>query len=405
LPSRPKQSAPIEPAAEPGLTHHALLPAGLNDGLPPDAEHEAAIVERLIRGFAGYGYERVKPPLVEFEETLLGGAGAGMANRTFRLMDPVSRRMMGVRADMTLQIARIAATRLVNVPRPLRLSYAGDVLRVAGSQLSPERQFMQVGAELIGSAAVTADAEIIVMAAESLRALGVANLSVDLNAPSLATALIAELGFDRNQTKRLRVALDRKDAAAVAELTASRGGAQFAALMAATGSAARGRAAIAALDLPASAGALRDRLVSVVDLLGRAAPDLALTIDPIENRGFEYHTGVSFSIFSRGVRGELGRGGRYAAGEAGEPATGFTLYMDTMLRALPAASTGRRVYLPAGTPAADGQRLRAEGWSTVAALESADNRAADDHAAEARRLRCSHVWRDGAARLVEEKST
>ena len=131
------------------LPHRALLPAGFPDMLPPDAGHEAATVERLMAALAARGYERVKPPLVEFEDTLLAGPGAAMANQTFRVMDPVSQRMMGVRADLTLQIARIAESRLQSAPKPLRVCYAGDVLRVTGGQLRPERQFTQVGAELI----------------------------------------------------------------------------------------------------------------------------------------------------------------------------------------------------------------------------------------------------------------
>ncbi len=126
--------------------NRALLPPGLGDALPPDAEFEAGVVARLLESFASHGYERVKPPLVEFEESLFAGAGAAMAGATFRLMDPVSQRMMGVRADITPQIARIAATRLAAAPRPLRLSYAGEVLCVAAGQLRVEREFVQVGA-------------------------------------------------------------------------------------------------------------------------------------------------------------------------------------------------------------------------------------------------------------------
>ena len=107
--------------------HRGLLPAGLGDLLPPDAEREARAIGIAIERFAAFGYERVKPPLVEFEESLLGGPGAALASQTFRLMDPVSQRMMGVRADMTVQVARIAATRLRKAPRPLRLCYAGQV--------------------------------------------------------------------------------------------------------------------------------------------------------------------------------------------------------------------------------------------------------------------------------------
>jgi len=115
--------------------HRGLLPAGLADLLPPDAAREARAIDSAIERFAAFGYERVKPPIVEFEESLLGGPGAALASQTFRLMDPVSQRMMGVRPDMTLQVARIAVTRLKHAPRPLRLSYGGNVIRVRGSAL------------------------------------------------------------------------------------------------------------------------------------------------------------------------------------------------------------------------------------------------------------------------------
>src|SRR5689334_12708522 len=130
--------------------HPALLPAGLRDLLPSEAETEAAAVDALMEVFAAHRYERVKPPLLEFEDSLLAGSGAAVAEQTFRLMDPVSQRMMGLRADTTPQVARIAATRLGLEVRPLRLCYAGQVLRVRGSQLAPERQMAQAGIELIG---------------------------------------------------------------------------------------------------------------------------------------------------------------------------------------------------------------------------------------------------------------
>src|SRR3954453_7207875 len=146
----------------------ALLPAGLRDGLPPDAAQRAQVSERVIAEFPAHGYERVEPPLVEFEDGLLAGGESGQ--QLFRLMDPLSQRMMGVRADMTIQVARIASTRLVPQPRPLRLCYAGDVLRVKGTQLRPERQFAQVGVELIGASSVAADVEVVRLAADALGA-------------------------------------------------------------------------------------------------------------------------------------------------------------------------------------------------------------------------------------------
>ena len=133
------------------------------DLLPPEAALEAQATEKLITTFYCNGYQLVKPPLVEFEDNLIVGSGAATAAQSFRLMDPDSQRMMAIRADMTVQISRIASSRLGHLPRPLRLSYAGQVLRVKGSNLRPLRQFGQVGAELIGSGAPDADIEMIIL--------------------------------------------------------------------------------------------------------------------------------------------------------------------------------------------------------------------------------------------------
>src|SRR6266550_3403934 len=198
--------------------HPALLPAGMHDFLPPEAEVEAQVVAQLMKTLTAHGYERVKPPLVEFEETLLSGAGAAMASATFRMMDPASHRMIGVRADITPQIARIAAARLGDVPRPLRLSYSGQVLRVTGSEIRPERQVGQVGAELIGPEAVAADVEAITVAAEALAAIGVPHLSVDITLPTLVPAIAEAYGIVGSQAAALRAALDHKDVAAVASV-------------------------------------------------------------------------------------------------------------------------------------------------------------------------------------------
>ena len=374
------------------ILHPALLPLGLRDLLPPDAAAEAAVVARMMAVLESHGYERVKPPLVEFEETLLAGPGAAMAQETFRLMDPVSQRMVGLRADMTPQVARIAANRLTKAPRPLRLSYAGQVLRVRGGQLRPERQIGQVGAELIGADGATADVEAIAVAAEALLGLGIAGLSVDLTLPRLVPAICETYGIAGPAAAALRSALDHKDAAKVAE-TGGTAASLLARLLAAAGAAPPALAALAVLALPEAAAAERARLHEVAALLAARLPKLHLTVDPVENRGFEYHTGISFSFFARKGRAELGRGGRYIAGNGKpEPATGFTLYTDTVLGVIAPPAPARRIFLPAETPLAAGRALRAEDWVTVAALG-----AGADVKAEARRLGCSHAFIAGAA--------
>lgn len=368
----------------------ALLPEGFYDVLPPDAAQEAAVIERMMAVLGGHGFDRVKPPLVEFEDTLLSGVGASMARHTFRLMDPMGSRMLGLRADMTVQVARIARSRLAAAPRPLRLAYAGQVLQVRGTQLRPERQFAQVGAELIGGAQPAADAEAALLAVEALQAVGVDRLALDLTEPTLVPALLGALGVEGDAGTALRHALDRKDAAAVAQL----GGAAAAALsglLAASGPADAALAALSCIDLPAVTRPILDRLAEVVRLIRASAPELMVTVDFVEHRGFEYHTGVAFTLFARGARGEVGRGGRYRAnGAEGEEATGFTLFMDTVLRAAPPPQAPRRVFLPRGTAPAEGARLRAEGIVTIAGLEPGA-----DPLVEARRLGCGWVLRDG----------
>ncbi|HKR20489.1 MAG TPA: ATP phosphoribosyltransferase regulatory subunit [Stellaceae bacterium] len=370
--------------------HKALLPEGLRDLLPPDAGIEAEVVSRLMAVLASHGYERVKPPLAEFEDNLLSGAGAAMAKDTFRMMDPMSRRMIGLRADMTPQVARIAASRLKNASRPLRLCYAGQVLRVNGSQLRPERQVGQVGAELIGPSEVAADAEVILLAAEALGGLGVRGLSVDLTLPKLVPAICQAAKLGPEQVDAVRRALDHKDAAALRK-AAGAAAASLGELLKAGGAAEKSLAKLSALDLPKAAAAERTRLADVIARVKRADPGLVITVDPVENRGFEYHTGVSFTVFAKAVRGELGRGGRYRTGNgAGEDATGFTLYADTILQALPESPAPRRIYVPYDADGAAAKRLRADGWITVAGLAAVRN-----PRDEAKRLNCGHLFDGG----------
>mgnify|MGYP001130930095 FL=1 len=374
----------------------------MRDLLPPDASREARAIDVAIERFAAFGYERVKPPLVEFEESLLGGPGAALAPQTFRLMDPVSQRMMGVRPDMTVQVARIAVTRLKHEPRPLRLSYGGNVIRVRGSALKPERQFAQVGSELIGVDSAEADAEAVLLTVDALRAIGVADLTVDLNLPTLVAAVAAGLKQPDEVVARLRRALDRKDEGAIAKAVADKDKADkkvaelFIGLLRAAGPADRGIAQLQKLKLPPAGAAEAARLAEVVALIQKAEPELPLTIDPVEYRGLEYQTGVSFSVFALRGREELARGGRYSAGypEDGvsEPATGFTLYMDAVLAASEAPPERPRLYVEMGTPWRDAAPWQARGYAVVRAVV-----AASDLRAEAKRLRCSHALIDGEA--------
>lgn len=369
----------------------ALLPEGLHDDLPPTAGAEADAINTLIARFATYGYQRVKPPLIEFEESLLTGPGALLSRHMFRLMDPISQRMMAVRSDMTTQVARIATTRLKAQPRPLRLCYAGQVLRVRGTQLRVERQYAQAGVELIGAGSPQGDAEIVLLAADALTDVGVSGISIDLTVPSLVSLVCDASGMDGAAAAAVRHALDLRDSAALTALP-DKVRQPLLGLLDAAGPAAPALAALEKLALPSTAARITAKLHAVVDLVQKAQPDLRLTIDPAESRGFEYQSGISFTLFAKGVRGELGRGGRYDLGKD-ESATGFTFYLDSVMRALPQSAPQRRLYLPFATAPETVRQYRRDGWVAVQGLE-----AEADAAAEARRLGCSHIYGDGAVK-------
>jgi len=372
----------------------ALLPPGTSDVLPPDAAFEAAQLERIIKHFSTFGYERINPPLFEFEETLLSGLGKAISQDTFRLMDPLSQRMLALRSDMTPQLARIATSRLANQPRPLRLSYAGQVIRVRGSHARPERQFAQVGVELIGADLPNADAEVISMAVDGLTKLGIKEVSVDLTIPTLVPAYCASLNLNKDTTSLIRDALNKKDVAGIVSLSGRLGpeaAKTLSIMLNAVGPANSIMATLSNLQLDHVPDIERESLSAVIEAIRFVAPNLSLTVDASENRGFEYHSGVSYSFFAKNVRGELGRGGRYqtrAPNGSEEPSTGLTLFMDTVIKALPRPEIEPQAFHPVGQKTNDANKFRDQGWRVINGLSEVK-----DIEAEARRMKCTHLIR------------
>lgn len=376
------------------MTHpnKALLPAGFHDLLAGEAIFSEWIAARLTECFESYGYSYVNPPLMEFETSLLSGQGKALTSQTFRLMDPHSHQMMGVRPDITMQIVRIATTRLKNEPLPIRLSYAGPVLRVKGTYLYGERQLMQAGIELIGAGnAVSANAEVIIAALDALTRLGVPDLSVDFNLPGLASILLQHADIEEEHKHHLQQALNKKDTAQVATL-AGDSAPLLLDLLNPSGNSAKTLALFTRPEIPTAARELADNLAKVLEMIKEAHPSVGLTIDPLEYRGFEYHTGIGFSIFSRNSAAELGRGGRYTVeGPAvKDEAVGVTLDINTLLRILPIPARKTHIYLPAGTAYLQAHALRAQGAVTLQGLEPVA-----DPKAEATRLKCDAVYLDG----------
>ncbi|MFN5758559.1 MAG: ATP phosphoribosyltransferase regulatory subunit [Sphingomonadaceae bacterium] len=346
---------------------NALLPTGFRDRLPPEADASARLVRAVLDSVAAYGYERVQTPLAEFEATLTGALGTSSRD-LLRFVDPVSGETMAVRSDITGQIGRIAKGRMGHHPRPLRLSYGGPVVKLRASQLRPEREMMQVGAELIGLETLPAVTEVVTVAIESLKAAGVRDLTLDLTLPNLIDTL-----FPGTDTEELKARLDGKDAAAVP--------ADLRVLISAAGPFAEAVARLRAFD---DQGVLAERLEALEALVEALPADLRVTLDPTERHGFEYQSWFGFSLFSAHTSGEIARGGSYLLGD--EPAVGFSAYIDPLIDAGLAQTERRRLFLPLGTLPQKAAKLRAEGWVTVAALNPDDSAAAQI---------CSHILSNG----------
>ncbi len=302
-----------------------LLPEGLRDRLPGEAAAQARTVRALLDSIEARGYERVSPPLVEYEESLAARLKSSRTDLA-RFVDPLSQRTLAVRPDITPQIARIVSTQLANVPRPLRLAYAGPVLKLGASQLNPERETMQVGAELIGSDSVESSCEIVGIAVEALTAAGVAGLTVDLTLPDLVQTL-AGLILKPSQIEQLDCLLDMKDAGGLV----SAGFADWLPLIAATGPSGPALAALRKFD---HAGLMTSRIEGIEAVANALEnKNVRITLDPTERHGFEYQSWFGFSLFVAGAPNAIGRGGSYVIAHPdghNEPATGFSVYPDTL---------------------------------------------------------------------------
>lgn len=362
----------------------ALLPEGLRDRLPPQADAAAAILRAALDAIRGHGYERVAPPLAEYEESLIGRLKAGTARDLLRVVDPISQRTLALRPDITTQVGRIAATRLAHRPRPLRLSYGGPVVKLRASQLRPEREMTQIGAELIGRDGAAAAAEIVALAVEALAAAGARGVTVDLTLPDLVDVLAAgPLPLAPLEAQRVRGLLDAKDAGGLA----AAGAAAYLPLIEAAGPFAQAIERLRAFD---AAGALSSRLAALETIAARIEGVADVTLDPTERHGFEYQSWLGFSLFAEGLTGEIGRGGAYTIlHEDGheEPAIGFSIYPDPLLDLIGGEAPARRVFLPLGHDPAEAAGLRAQGWVTVAALDEACEPAGCTHVLHGREVR------------------
>ncbi len=355
-----------------------ILPEHIEDLLPADARKLERLRRVALDVFERHGYELVMPPLLEYLESLLSSTGHDMDLATFKLVDQLSGRTMGVRADTTPQVARIDA-HLLNRQGVARLCYAGSVLHTLPSGLGKSRQPFQAGAELYGHAGLEADQEVQQLMVDVLSALGVPGVQIDIGHPAIFRSLVAAAGLSAERTEQVFVATDAKDLPALRAMASSLGSAAEALLTLPTlyGDAAVLRTARNRLPREPGILAALDDLDRIHDQF--SAQGIKVSVDLGELGGFNYESGITFSAYASGAADAVARGGRYdevgkAFGRA-RPATGFSLDLKALLPLVADAASRGGILGPAAVDTsarAEMARLRQAGEIVVARLPGHD---------------------------------
>ena len=320
------------------------LPKGAKVYLPDEATRKRFVEERLLRVFHQWGFREIVPPTYEYFDVLSLGTDADLQERMFKLVDRESGRMLALRADITPQIARIVATRLRDEPKPIRLAYVGNVFRYDDPQVGRYREFYQAGVELVGLEKPEADAEMIAMAVEGLRAMGLGQFQMNVGQADFFRGVLEELRTDPDRARQLQDALSRKDAGAlerlVGELAPPAATAEL--LLALPGLFGREEVLERAGGLVKNARSERalTNLGEVHRLLRAYGLADSVILDLGEVRGFDYYSGVHFEGYVAGLGAAICGGGRYdqMLGRFGYdcPATGFAFDVGRALLAMEA---------------------------------------------------------------------
>ncbi len=378
-----------------------VLPDHIADVLPSEARHIEELRRSLLDAARGYGYELVMPPLLEYLESLLTGTGQALDLQTFKLVDQLSGRTMGVRADTTPQVARIDA-HLLNRQGVARLCYCGPALHTSPAKPHATREPLQFGAEIYGHAGREADLEIMLLAIDCLQRAGLKDLTVDLADAQIVRSLLAGAPLFAEQLALIHAALAAKDVSSLRELTASLPAAQQDALLQLVGLYGDEKVLVEAEKCLQPFKFVREQLSNLkwlADHLSAAHPSLTISFDLADARGYAYYTGPRFSIYSPSADDAVARGGRYdevgAVFGRNRPAAGFSLDIKDLVAAVPSRSLRTAIRAPWGEAAALREaiaRLRAAGEVVVCTLPG--------HEAEVQEFDCDRELAEVAGQWV-----
>ena len=361
-----------------------LLPAGFSDKLSSKVQKQNLIIDKILNYFSKYSYLRVSPPLIEFEETLLSeGPGVTLKENTFRIMDPITNRMMALRSDMTTQISRISSSRMKHYTRPLRLSYSGEVLRVKPTTLNMHRQITQVGAEIIGKVNDELESEIILIALNVLSALKIKNLSIDLNYPNLKRFFLN--GFSKKMLQQVEEAIERKDLNFLENNTFPKKN-EIINLIQNSGYFENSKLFLQKLTKKNQKNKSIIYLANIAEKIKTNIKNVDIIIDPLETNSSNYHDGLTFTIFSKDVKAGIAKGGTYKT-NAGEKATGISIYTE-LIDNIPASMPKQKRVLLKSLDFVNANLLIEQGYDVVFSKEVNNN----NFVTIAKKVNCGYVF-------------
>ena len=343
-----------------------LLPEGFRDSLPELASKEDKVNSTFIKLMQKNGFMLVKPPLLEFESSLFFLLDDNEDANSFRVLDPVSQKMMGIRSDITVQIARISCGSLVELPRPLKVCYSGEILRVKNNSLNLSRQATQIGSEIIGIKKNQCENEIISLMIESLNLLRIKKFFVNFTMPTLISAIADDFKLSKSELEFVRDRFNNKNSEGLEKIS-NQLKITSDTLIDSVGNAATNLRKLKKIKFTKNIQYEIQNFIKITSRIIKHFPNLEILIDPLEIDESNYHTGIAFKVFSESLK-ELFSGGNYKVSD--ENCIGFSGFTESLLKeSLLTKSLIKKVLIPKNTSGELKKKLQKKGFITFQAIE------------------------------------
>ncbi len=365
-----------------------LLPEGFRDSLPELATKENKVNSTFIKLMQKNGFLLVKPPLLEFESSLFFLLDDNEDANSFRVLDPISQKMMGIRSDITVQIARISCGSLIELPRPLKVCYSGEVLRVNNNSLNLSRQATQIGSEIIGIDQNDCENEIISLMIESLKLLRIKKFFINFTMPTLISAIVKDFKLSKTDLEFVRDRFNNKNSEGLEKISKQLKTISNA-LIDSVGGATVNLKKLKKIKFTKNIKNEIQSFIKIISRITKDFPNLEVLIDPLEIDESNYHTGIAFKVFSENLK-ELFSGGNYKV--SNENCIGFSGFTESLLlESLITKSLIKKILIPKYTNSEQKKNLQKKGFVTFQAIKKFNKQQLN---AEAIKQECNYYYFD-----------